>query len=69
MAYLSDDGTLDTVIVCDICGREHRFSYDGTFDDADTVEETAENAAAAYDAFIVECIEDVNVSCDCGEDY
>ncbi len=24
--YLGDDGTLDTVFVCDVCGREIRYS-------------------------------------------
>lgn len=27
MAHLGDDGTMDTVIVCDDCGREHRFNF------------------------------------------
>ena len=30
--YLSDDGTMDTVVVCSDCGQEFRGTYDGEGD-------------------------------------
>ena len=29
MIFIVDDGTLDTVLRCSLCGRESRFNYDG----------------------------------------
>ena len=26
---LGDDGTMDTVVFCDVCGQEERYSFDG----------------------------------------
>lgn len=61
MPYLTDDGTLDTVIVCE-CGREHRFNFEPSFET-----ESEDEAAAEYDAFIDECIADVADTCECHE--
>lgn len=61
MAHLTDDGTLDTVVVCDTCGREHRFNFEPSW----YVSE--DEAAAEYDAFTDECIADVNETCECHE--
>ena len=60
MAYLSDDGTMDTVITCGRCGRENRFTYEPfTDDDID---------GASYDAFVDECIASVDEDClHCGD--
>jgi hypothetical protein len=59
MAYLGDDGTLDTVIVCDTCGTEHRFTFDPVDDD----ERSNGPDPGAYDAFVAECIEQVDDDC------
>jgi hypothetical protein len=64
MAHLSDDGTMDTVIVCDRCGAEHRFNYEPPYLNEDVGEEYHE---AAHDAFIDECIAEVDENCDCVE--
>jgi hypothetical protein len=67
MAYLSDDGTLDTVIVCERCGLENRFNYDPFYlvDDSEQGEAEAEED---YDAFIDECIASVEDDClHCGD--
>ena len=50
---LGDDGTLDTVIVCDQCGEKFRFNYSN--DDPDNIDMTDEES---YDAFVEQCLED-----------
>jgi hypothetical protein len=64
-ARLFDDGTMDTVIVCD-CGRVHRFSWEYTdetsgMDDNDNIENTI-----AYENFVMDCIAEVCETCECG---
>lgn len=54
MAYI------DTVVVCDRCGRETRFSYDPMEDEADP--------EAAYEAWLDECCVTVNEECGCDEE-
>lgn len=51
---LADDGTLDTVVRCALCGAEVRYNYDPC-DDPDDRELTDE-----YDVFITECLEDAD---------
>lgn len=51
--YLVDEGTLDTVLRCRMCGDVFRFSYDGG-DDGDY----------DYDTFVADCME-VSYDHDC----
>ena len=46
---LGDDGTMDTVFVCDECGEEMRSIFDADFPDDNAVE--AEEAEEAYQLF------------------
>ena len=57
---LGDDGTLDTVIYCVACGREYRFNYDPS--------NTETEANAEYDAFVAECIAEIEAEHTCEED-
>lgn len=50
---LVDDGTLDTVVKCSLCGCEERFNFDGDADD-----DRADGRA--YDAFMEWCFEDMD---------
>lgn len=52
---LVDDGTLDTVIVCDNCGKETRFTYDN-------------NSRDEYGDFIEWCIEELKNDHECEEE-
>ena len=66
-ATLFDDGTMDTVILCD-CGREHRFNREYTgetsgMDDNDNVGDII-----AYEEFVLDCIAEVCETCECGEE-
>jgi hypothetical protein len=54
--YLADDGTLDTVVTCDTCGAEERYTFDG-WTDAPGQE--------AYDAFVAWALEDAAELHDC----
>lgn len=56
---LGDDGTLDTVIVCDACGEEARYNFD-----SDGMEEDGDSQAA-YDDFVDWAISDFNDSHEC----
>jgi hypothetical protein len=47
---LVDDGTLDTVLKCSLCGCEERFNFDGDADD-----DRADGRA--YDAFVEGCFD------------
>lgn len=59
MATLIDDGTMDTVIKCDHCGQETRFTFDGV--ESDDAERNT--APRLYDAFVDECLQDVDNDC------
>ena len=61
MIELTDDGTLDTVLRCSICGEEMRYNYDG----GDIDEETS---APSYDSFVDWAIEDAEADHECEED-
>lgn len=50
---LGDDGTLDTVIVCNRCGQELRFNFDGD---------------GGYDAFVAWCFETAADEHDCRDE-
>lgn len=63
MAYLGDDGTMDTVIVCDKCGKETRFNYDATFDDNEDADIDDATAFQLYRDYVDECIADVDDDC------
>jgi RNase P subunit RPR2 len=55
---LSDDGTLDTVLVCRECGAEARYNYDS---------DNTNDDATDYDAFIEWAIEDFDSEHECEE--
>jgi hypothetical protein len=57
---LGDDGTMDTVIVCDGCGEEIRYTYDAGPDDDDPPMSDEDRYTAwisddRYTAWIAEC--------------
>lgn len=54
MIRLGDDGTMDTVLVCEECGEEFRFSRDVSF-------------CEDYDVFVNECITEVDNDHECEE--
>jgi hypothetical protein len=54
---LGDDGTMDTVVYCELCGHEDRYNYDGDFMPLDASEPVAVAFHDAYDEFVQECIE------------
>jgi len=58
---LADDGTMDTVIRCEACGREERFNFACGPDDEDGTEYT-------YDAFVADCIEQCEADHVCEDD-
>lgn len=63
--HLADDGTMDTVIRCSECGEEFRFNYDPSFEDEP---ETEDEAQDRYDAFVDECIEEIEAEHECSAD-
>lgn len=79
---LTDDGTMDTVLRCSECGEEFRFNYDPA--EPITVhcqshdshipgcvecEQVAEqDCADGYEAFIEECIEEIESEHECQSD-
>lgn len=48
-AYLVDDGTMDTVLQCAICGRQERYNFDPAW--------TEEDGEDAYDRFVEDCLD------------
>lgn len=64
----TDDGTMDTVVRCDICGEEFRFNYDPSMDDAEIDADDEQACMEAYDAWIDGCIEEMEVEHDCQGD-
>lgn len=61
---LTDDGTMDTVLRCDECGEEFRFTYQPGPEEEDT-DQTDEEA---YDAYIESCIEEIEAEHECATD-
>ena len=59
---LGDDGTTDTVIVCNECGEEFRFNYDPQLPDTSDSEDDSEDD---YNAWIDECLDDAADEHDC----
>jgi hypothetical protein len=57
---LGDDGTLDTVLFCGECGEEFRFNFASSDDSAE--------GDAAYDAFLDECVAEVEDEHECEAD-
>lgn len=59
---LSDDGTLDTVLVCNSCGAEARYNYDASArdeqDNADRIEEMRTTHSTATDANLQEFVDE-----------
>lgn len=67
MAFkLGDDGTMDTVLVCENCGKEVRFNYDGMQEE--TEETTDADREEDYAAFIIGCEHDADSEHECWED-
>ena len=63
--YLTDDGTMDTVVCCENCGQEERYNYDGgafADEDDDIDDETA------YDEFIAYALEDAEDTHECDKE-
>jgi hypothetical protein len=60
--HLGDDGTLDTVIVCNGCGAELRFNYN--YDTCDTEDDTRTDDQR-YDDFVMWCIDDAAETHEC----
>jgi len=58
MIYLSDDGTLDTVLACSDCREEFRFNYDPDIELDDTLTWT-------YDDFVLDCIAEIKDEHEC----
>ena len=57
--YLTDDGTMDTVIRCSECGREQRYTFDPAM--PDTIDDVQED----YESFVDWCIEDFEDTHEC----
>lgn len=64
--YLTDDGTLDTVLKCDRCGEEFRFNYSPEWA-IDGPEPTDGQNEAAYSDFVAESISEVEDEHTCPE--
>jgi transcription elongation factor Elf1 len=60
---LVDDGSLDTVLVCDECGAALRFTY-AAWDDDDA----ALDDDAAYESFVDWCFEEAVNEHECHEE-
>lgn len=58
---LTDDGTMDTVVLCRSCGAEGRYNYDGAATDPAVSDE------AAYAAFVAWAISDFTNDHDCAD--
>jgi hypothetical protein len=50
--YLTDDGTMDTVVKCENCGQELRYNYDGETGDSEI--------EANYDVFVSWALDDAD---------
>lgn len=54
---LSDDGTMDTVIVDNKTGEEHRFNYEPDYDSGAGEALSDEKAEELYEQYVADCIE------------
>lgn len=69
MAFsLIDDGTLDTVVKCDGCGEEVRFTYANGPEEVDLDADEGQTDQEKYDAYVIGCLEDAEQDHVCGED-
>ena len=59
---LSDDGTMDTVLVCTDCREEFRYNFDAEWHDDDCRED---KDCGCYDVFVSWAIEDAESEHDC----
>ena len=50
--HLSDDGTLDTVVTCDRCGQDERYTFQGDGDET-------------YDEYVTYALEDAAIDHEC----
>lgn len=67
MAFsLSDDGTLDTVLTCDVCGQDERYTF--VPDVAYSPDPAPPGPELAYDAFVAWALEDAEQLHECGEE-
>jgi hypothetical protein len=63
--HLSDDGTLDTVVTCDRCGQDERYTYAGQ-DGSEPCEHGATDGCdACYDEWVEGVLEDAAETHDC----
>lgn len=62
--YLSDDGTMDTVVTCEDCGQDARYNWGG-----ECGHENGEhpNEGDCYDAFVEWALEDAETEHECEE--
>lgn len=67
-ARLGDDGTMDTVLVCEYCGAETRYTYDPSGDEGADEELTEQEALATYDAWVQQLIEEFDEEHECQEE-
>ena len=61
---LSDDGTMDTVLMCEDCGEEMRYNYDPNDDGPDF----NGSPETGYDAFVAWAIEDAESEHECEQE-
>ncbi len=59
---LGDDGTLGTVVFCDVCGQEFRGNFE-----PDSIEASDDEAAADYQAYVDDFVEEVSGEHVCDE--
>ena len=55
-----DDGTLDTVLACDTCGQEERYTWDGDHGQYGCKEDAYPGHCDCYECFVASAIEDRN---------
>lgn len=65
MFNLIDDGTLDTVLLCEECNEEQRYNFSSWYDDDIKEELTEQERMDAYDSFIDGIIAESNSEHSC----
>lgn len=65
--HLTDDGTLDTVVTCDHCDAQERYTYAGQDNGGDGCQHTpsSDDCAACYTEWIEWVLEDAAEVHDC----
>ena len=67
MIYLTDDGTMDTVLACDQCAAEFRFNYaESGVDEINAETEYSDtDAESHYQEFVQSCIDEIENEHEC----